>query len=155
MGLVIRFFFGPPPAAADAMLEQLLTARHKCTDTSHVIAIPCLMTPRWRRLFNKVCDFSVVISPGVSFWPDHMYEPLWLGIVLPFTHHRPWSFKRAPLLVEMGSSLREMLPAREADAGALLRKLLRLPRRISGLSKSLARGVLHMPRSGSVSNGDD
>jgi hypothetical protein len=135
----------PPPAAADAALEELAKARHKRTDTFHVVAIPRLMAPTWRKLFNKVCDFTVVISPNVSFWPAEMYEPLWLGIVLPFTHHRPWCFKRAPKLVDMGIKLRGMLPDREGDAGPLLRKLLNLPRWVAPMSSSVVRGVLHLP----------
>lgn len=135
----------PPPAAADAALEELLKARHKRTDTFHIVAIPRLMAPWWRRLFNKACDFTVVISPNVSFWPAEMYEPLWLGVVLPFTHHRPWSFKRAPLLVEMGITLRGLLQNSEGDAGPLLRKLLQLPRRVASMPASVVSGVLHMP----------
>jgi hypothetical protein len=30
----------PPPAAADAALEELLKARHKRTDTTHIVVIP-------------------------------------------------------------------------------------------------------------------
>jgi hypothetical protein len=48
--------WAPPPAVADAMLEELLKARHKRTDTYHVIVIPRLMAPKWRRLFHKVSD---------------------------------------------------------------------------------------------------
>ena len=135
----------PPPAAADAAMEELAKARHKRTDTYHVIAIPRLMAPRWRRLFNKVCDFSFVVSPGPSFWPEGMFEPLWVGIILPFTHHRPWCLKRSPLLVELGIELRGLLPESEAAARALLRKLCNLPKRLASLSKCVARGVLHMP----------
>ena len=57
----------PPLAVAVAVLEELLIACHKRTDIFHVIAILRLMNPWWRRLFNKVCDFTAVISPGVSF----------------------------------------------------------------------------------------
>ena len=145
----------PPPAAADAALEELAKARHKRTDTYHVLAIPRLMAPRWRRLFNKVCDFSFVVSPGTSFWPEGMFEPLWVGIVLPFTHHRPWSFKRSPLLVELGIELRGLLPESEAAARALLRKLCHLPKRIRTLSQRVACGVLHMPGPGSIPNRED
>ena len=144
------FLWTPPPAAADAALEELARARHKRTDTFHVIAIPRLMLPRWRRLFNKLCDFTFVVSPGASFWPDAMYEPLWCGIILPFTHHRPWCFKRAPLLVGLGRDLRGLLASSEEDAGHLLRKLLLLPRWIAPLSERVARGVLHVPRAGAV-----
>ena len=142
------FLWAPPPAVADAALEELLKARHKRTDLFHVVVIPRLMTPRWRRLFNKSCDFSFVVSPGSSFWPDDMFEPLWVGIVLPFSPCRPWSLKRAPLLVEMGRDLRALLETSEADAGNLLRKLLLLPKRLATLSEHVACGVLHIPRAG-------
>jgi len=139
------FLWTPPPVAADAALEELAKARHKRTDTYHVVAIPRLMAPRWRRLFNKVCDFSFVVSPGSTFWPADMFEPLWIGILLPFTHHRPWCFKRAPLLVELGRELRPMLLTREADARNLLWKLLQLPKRVAPLSERMACELLHMP----------
>ena len=144
------FLWAPPPAAADAALEELARARHKRTDTFHVIAIPRLMLPRWRRLFNKLCDFTFVVSPGASFWTAGMFEPLWVGILLPFTHHRAWCFKRAPLLVALGRVLRCMLTASEEDARDLLRKLLLLPRWIATLSERVASGVLHVPRGGPV-----
>ena len=85
------FLWAPPPAVADAALEELLKSRHKRSDLLHVVVIPRLMAPRWRRLFNKVCDFTCDVSPGPPFWPLHMYEPLWVGIVMPFVHCRPWS----------------------------------------------------------------
>ena len=103
------FLWAPQPPIADAALEELLKALHKRTDTFHVVLIPRLMTPRWRRLFNKACDFTFVVSPGSAFWPADMFEPLWVGNVLPFTHHRLWCFKRAPLLVEIGRDLQEVL----------------------------------------------
>ena len=144
----------PPPAVADAALEELLKARHKRTDTFHVIIIPRLMTPRWRRLFNKACDFTFAVSLGHPFWPDSMFEPLCVGILLPFSTHRPWCFKRAPLLVEMGRELREVLAAGEADGGDILRQLLKLPGRVAPLSERVACRVLHVPgRPSDVSDG--
>ena len=146
------FLWVPPPAAAEVALEELCKARHKRTDTFHVLAIPRLVSTRWRRLFNKVCDFTFVASPGVSFWPTNMFEPLWVGIVLPFTHHRPWCLKRAPLLVELGRDLRSVLASREENARDILRKLLQLPARLDPLSERVARRVLHMPGTRRVSN---
>jgi hypothetical protein len=126
--------WGPPLAVADAVLEELLKARHKRTDAFYVLLIPRFMTPRWCRLFNKACDFLFVVSPGSSFWPVEMYEPLWVGIVLPFIKHRPWCLRQAPLLVEMRRSLCGLLETCEADAWDLLQKLLLLPRRVDSLS---------------------
>ena len=73
-----------------------------------------------------------------------MFEPLWVGIVLLFTHHRPWCFKRAPLLVELGGTLRELLGTSEEDAGNLLQKLLGLLGRVASLLQRVACGVLHV-----------
>ena len=139
------FLWAPPPAVADAALEELLKARHKRTDTFHVVVIPRLMLPRWRRLFLKVCDFTFELSPKFSFWPPAMYEPLWVGVVLPFTHHRPWCLKRAPVLVEIGVRLREVLASGQGDGRDLLRKLLSLPERLAAVSDGVARGMLHVP----------
>ena len=144
------FLWAPQPAVADAALEELLKARHKRTDTFHVVVIPRLMTPRWRRLFNKACDFTFVAPAGVSFWPSDMYEPLWVGVVLPFVRHRPWCLKRSPLLVEMGRNVRRLLPAGEADVGNILRKLLRIPKRANSLSEGLACGMLQVSRTGPI-----
>jgi hypothetical protein len=64
--------------------------------------------------------------------------------------------KRAPLLVEIGRDLQEVLATSEADAGDLLRKLLDLPRRVASLSQRVACGVLHVPRTDAfVSDGGD
>ncbi len=122
------FLWAFPPVVADAALEELLKSRHKRSDLLHVVLIPRLMAPRWHRLFSQVCDFTCVVSPGPSFWPPNMYKTLWVGVVMPFVHCRPWSLKRAPLLVEMGRELRGVL-----EAGDILRKLLGLPKRIAPL----------------------
>jgi hypothetical protein len=129
---------------ANANLEELLKAQHKRTNTFHVVLIPRLLAPWWHWLFIKACDFTCVVSPGSLFWPTNMFEPLWVGIILLFTHRRPWCFKRAPLLVELGRTLKELLETREVDAGDLLRKLLKLPGQVGSLLH-FACGVLHIP----------
>ena len=104
------------------------------------------MAPRWRRLYRKACDFSCEIPAGSAQWPSNMFEPLWLGVVLPFTHHRPWQLKRAPLLLEMEREMRQVLRDGQADGGHILCKLLQLNPRLCKLSESVARAVLRMPR---------
>ena len=142
------FLWALPPAVADVALEELLKARHKRTDTFHVFLVPRLMTPRWQRLFHKACDLSFVVSPGSIAWPTAMFEPLWVGLLLPFVKHRPWCLKRAPLLLEIGRDLRSVLEAGEGNEGDILRKLTALPRRVDSLPFNLACGVLHVPRPG-------
>jgi hypothetical protein len=146
--------WAPPPAVADAILEEILKARHKQTDTCHVIVIPRLMAPRWRRLFHKVVDVSLVVDLGVSFWPTNMFEPLFVGIVFPFIRHRPWALKRAPLMVEVGRELRQVYKEGDVIGGRILRNLFKLSKRLNSVQASVALGLLHMPRSTEVSAGN-
>ena len=139
------FLWTPPPVVTDAVLEELLKARHKRTHTFLVVAVPRLMLPRWRCLFNKVCDFTFEVSPGTSFWPESMFEPIWVGIVLTFVKHRPWCLKQTSRLVELGIKLRYVLLTSKVHARDILRKLLLLPRRLDSVSERVAHGVLHMP----------
>ena len=120
---------GSTTPVADAALEQLLMVRHKQIDLFHIILIPQFMTHWWQRLFLKASDFTFIVSPSSPFWHSIMFELLWVGIVLPFTHYRPWCFRRAPLLVELGRDLCGVLETGEEDVGNILRKLLALPRR--------------------------
>jgi hypothetical protein len=142
------FLWSPQPAVADVAWEELLKARHKGSDTFHVLLVPRIMNPWWRRLFYKACDFSFVISPGCAYWPSAMFEPLWVGILLPFVKHRPWCLKQAPLLLEIGRNLCSVFETGEGNEGDILRKLTLLPRRVDALPFNLACGVLHMPGAG-------
>ena len=145
--------WAPQPAVADAVLEELLKARHKRTDTTHIIVIPRLMAPRWRRLFHKAVDMSFVVDPGISFWPTDMFEPLFVGVLLPFIPHRPWSLKRAPLMVELGRQLRQVCKEGNFLAGRILRKLLLLPRKLACMPAGVALRMLHMPREENLPSG--
>ena len=144
--------WAPPPAIADVALEELLKARHKRTDTYHVLLFPRLMLPRWRRLFNKACDLSFSVQPNRNFWPESMHEPLWVGVVLPFTLHRPWQLGRAPLVVDMEGELCQMFREGRGDGRDILCKLLSLPKRLAKVSASVACGMLHMPGPGKISS---
>ena len=75
-----------------------------------------------------------------------MFEPLYLGVVLPFAHHRPWQLKRAPLILEIEREMRRLLRSGGGDGRDILRKLLKLNSRLSALPKDVARQVLRMPR---------
>ena len=123
----------------------MLKARHKRSDTFHMLLVPWIMTPCWWRLFHKACDFSFAISPGCAYWPSDIFEPLWVGILFPFVKHRPWCLKRAPLLLNFGRDLHSVLQTGEGNAGAILCKLTLFPKRVDALPFNLACRVLHMP----------
>ena len=100
---------------ADVALEECLKATHKRQDACHIFIVPRLLTPTWRRLFRKLCDFVVIMPVGHPFWPTHMHEPLFLGVSLPFVHHRPWSLRGTPLLVALERDLRQVWASSEKD----------------------------------------
>lgn len=56
--------WSPPPAAADAALEQLAFGIHKRPYSSHLVLIPRLMTARWRKLLGKICCLIFTVPLG-------------------------------------------------------------------------------------------
>ena len=149
------YVWAPPPVIADVALEECLKAVHKRQDAFHIFVIPRLFTTKWRRLFAKLCDFTTVLPVGSPHWPSHMHEPLWIGISLPFLHHRPWTIRGTPALVGLDRELREVLRSGKGDGGIVLRKLLRTARGVHSVPERVACGMLRLPREGSVSHGKD
>lgn len=84
-----------------------------------------------------------------------MHEPLFIDVSLPFIRYHPLYLQGTLVLVEMERELRQVLDSSEGDGGHILRELLQIPGRISGVSEDVAHGVLRMPRGGKVSNVSD
>jgi hypothetical protein len=101
------FLWTPAPALADVVVEQLGKARHKRPDCMHVVAVPRLMTGRWRRNLMRECDFYFRVPTGCPFWPSGMYEPLLICVCLPFVPHRPWLHEKRSQLDSLVSALLE------------------------------------------------
>jgi hypothetical protein len=140
---------------ANVALEECAKAIHKRTDAYHIFLIPHLYSPLWMRTFYKLSDFVFKLLPGSRYWPSTMHEPLFVGIVLPLLHRNPWSLQGTPLLVELERELRQVLSSGEEDGGNILRKLLRTPRQLAGVSEGMARRMLRMPWAGEVSREDN
>jgi hypothetical protein len=149
------YIWAPPPVIADVALEECLKAMHKRTDAYHMLLIPRLYSPLWLRLFYKLPNFVFHVSPGSRFWPSSMHEPLFVGISLPMLSRAPWTLRGMLLLVGMERSLCKLPDCNETNGGNILRELLRIPRRVAGLSKGMARKLLRLPGSGEVSGEGD
>jgi hypothetical protein len=81
----------PPPAAADAALDQLGKWIHmRPLDTTHIAIIPRLMTSRWRKSLGKNCDLVFTIPVGSDLWPHTQFEPLIVGLSFPLIRYKPW-----------------------------------------------------------------
>jgi hypothetical protein len=84
--------WAPQPAAADVVAEELGEARLKRPHVMHVVVVPRLMPGRWRKDLIKETYFWTGITPGTSFWPREMHEPLTVFVVSPLCRFQPWSW---------------------------------------------------------------
>ena len=147
------YLWTPPPVIADVALEECLKAVHKRRDSYHIFVIPRLFTTKWRRLFAKLCDFSISLPVGSTHWPAEMHEPLWIGISFPFIPYRPWTIRVTPAVVGLERQLHQVLRSGEGDGGNILREFLRTSRRLQTMQECVACLVLRVPGPGSVSHG--
>ena len=131
------YIWAPPPAAAEAALEQLRKARQKRQGSCHVFVCPRLMTPYWAKHLNRSADLITVVPQGQSFWPVEMYEPLIIGCYFPFLKNRPWQLKGQPALLGLDKQLRALWKTDPSSAGPLLRKLWRNSREMASMPKEL------------------
>jgi hypothetical protein len=108
------YLWMPPPAIADAALDELTTSRHKRSHLNHVFLCPRLMTQLWRKKLHKVADLIVEIPAGArTFWPRSMHEPLLLGLTFGFSPLPPWQLRYSEPVLEVGRQLREVWKDKE------------------------------------------
>jgi hypothetical protein len=138
------FLWTPAPAVASVAMEELRRSRHKRENSVHLFACPRLMTNRWRKLVLKEADFVFEVPVGTAgVWEKNMHEPLLIAVCLPFLEHSPWKIGGTPRILELGRQLRGVWKDPTGDPRVILRKLLNIPRRLSGVSAELVRRVLH------------
>ena len=146
------FLWSPPPAATDAVVDQLGEARHKRPYCTHVVVVPRLMTGRWRKKMSKEADIMIEIPSGTSFWPNAMHEPLILFICLPLCRYQPWSLRGTKYMGGLVRELREVWKNEPERGRDLLRELLIQTRGFQSMSEGLVREVLRRRDWRSVSN---
>lgn len=136
------YIWAPPPAAAEAALEQLRKARHKRQNSTHVFVCPRLMTPYWAKHLNRSADLITVVPPGQEWWPENMYEPLIFGFYFPFLKYRPWQLKGQEALLGMEKHLRKVWKDDASAGGFILREFWRKQRKMGSLPQKLVRELL-------------
>jgi hypothetical protein len=73
-----RFIWCPPPAIANAVLEQMYKAQQKRPHTSaHMFVCPRIMTSRWRKKLFKAATFLFKIPITSSIWGLDVYMLEW------------------------------------------------------------------------------
>jgi hypothetical protein len=132
----------PPPAAAEAALEQLAKSIHKRPHHMHLVVIPRLMTARWRKMLGKICDLIFTVPVGTLFWSNTQFEPLIVGLYLPLSRHKPWRLKGTPMLDRVEGQLRDLPTTCHEWGRDILRKLLEQSRKLDSLPESVVRPLL-------------
>jgi len=115
----------PPPAAAAVAVEQLSFSRLKRPQLAHVFVVPRLITYLWRKQLFKLADLVFTLPVGFreDVWPVTMYEPLIVGVLLPYLPHSPWSRRHTPSVLEVGRSLSGVFSSLSGNECAILREL--------------------------------
>lgn len=149
-----QYVWTPAPAAGKAAMEELRKARHKSQKSKHLIVIPRLFQPHWRKLLSKAVDVVVSLPVGHSAWPLEMHEPLTIAFCLPYISHDPWELRRSPYLLELASRLSEVWATGEGSEGPILRELWGLSERLETMSSSLARKLLYCQSSTGLSHSE-
>jgi len=144
------FVWTPPPAAADAALEELRKARLKRRESTHIVIIPRLATTLWLKQANKACDLVIHLPNHFSFWSQQMHEPLVIAICYPYLEHRPWQLRGTPKMFESSRKLRRLLSDPEVDARSVLFKFHSLCKRLPTMQESMVRNLLYFQSGGKV-----
>jgi hypothetical protein len=99
--------WAPTPAAGAIVMQELSISRHKRTQLGHIFVCPRLFTQKWR--LRSVADWVVEIPAGCRpFWSATRYEPLILGLTLPFLSAPPWQLRGSDRLLGLERQLREV-----------------------------------------------
>jgi hypothetical protein len=146
------FVWSPAPAAAETAVEELRRARHKRQRSHHLVIIPRLMQPYWRKQLYKAADVVITLPPGHPAWPSDMFEPLTLAFVFPFVRYRPWQLRGSINLLALGREVSRLWRDNLSGERSLLRQLWGVQRKVSGMPEKLARKVLFSEQIGNVPN---
>ena len=116
----------PPPAAADACVEQMAFWRHQSPfDHVHVFVCPRLFTCLWRKQLGKACDvlMEVPLPCLEGVWGTYThFEPLLIGFSFPVFNRPPYQLGLKPEL--MGLVDRRMSALRKDPKESNFRNLL-------------------------------
>jgi hypothetical protein len=148
-----NFVWSPPPAAADAALEQMCRVQLKRPmKTSHLFVVPRLMTSRWRKKLLKTCTFSFYVPAYFDIWNKSQHEPLMIAVCLPLSKHRPWNLRHTQHVGNLERRLRPVQQFHPHRTRDLLRKFLVATRGLESVQRSVVCEMLRPDDMGQVSS---
>jgi hypothetical protein len=139
------FVWTPPPAGGLIAVEQLRRARLKREDSTHIVIIPRLMSPEWKRQLFKVSDLFIELPFDENWIEASQHEPLVFAVLFPFLSHRPWQLKRTPAFLGMAGLLRGVWKSKHISPWIVLRQLFIQQRKLGGLPEGVVWKMLQSP----------
>ena len=135
--------WSPPPAAADAAIEELRKARLKRQNSTHVIIIPKLFTHLWRKQCLRACDLVIDIPATQTFWQSSQYEDLTIGFCFPFLPFAPWQLRSTPKMFAYQRKMRQLFKNPELDGRHFLHEFFLEMRRWHTMPQCVVWKMLH------------
>jgi hypothetical protein len=145
-----KIIWAPPPAAANAVIEQLCEAVHKRPQCTHLFMTPSLMTNRWRKQMLKVTDLKFSLKAECQVRDSSNHEPLKFFMYLPLCRHEPWRMRYTATVVELEIDLRSLPCGDLLQKGNLLCKFLEQTRKLDAIPESVVRNLYQGPRGDQV-----
>ncbi len=136
------FIWVPPPGVARFAVEELRQARLKRQRSFHVVIVPRLNTPEFRKQLYKSSDCMFELPAGHSLWPKDMHEPLLIALYFPYLNRCPWELRKTRLMVDVGRKMQRLLKTDEGAGRDLLSELCLLASRFDTMSLRDLRAVL-------------
>ena len=100
-----------------------LRARYMDPSVTHIYVCPRLFTHQWRKNLLKTADTMLYVGAGSRlFLNENIYEPLIIGLVLPFRDHPPWQLRQSEQILALERELREVWKDRSRKETHILRK---------------------------------
>ena len=137
------YLWVPPPAACRVALEELRKARIKRHLSVHIMLVPRLMLPLWRKQFHKSFDLIVKIEAKTTIWGANMFEPLLLAIAFPYLRYAPFEVRFTPKMFQLQRDVQKMSQGDCLHAGDILRKFLLVAWKFPSMSRGMVRKVLY------------
>lgn len=137
------YIWSPPPCVADVAIEELRKARIKHHRSTHILAIPKLMSPYWLKSLYRSCDFVIEIPASQLFWNSNMHKPLLLGICLPYFRSHPYIFKNTPKLHSLHWRMLKVFKNNKVDKGNILYELLSLHWKVQSMQGDVVRKLIY------------
>jgi len=124
----VVLIWAPAPAAAETALEELSISRHKRPHLSHIVLCPRLFTHAWRKRLYKLADYVFFLPAGrrEDAWPSSAFEPLIVGVILPYLPSPPRCLRQSPALLQLDADLRACWASAGSDDTTLLSTLWHL-----------------------------